>query len=125
MQAASAHVAVVLDKERAIALTNLARYRMASLDRPFDLSDLSKPKRSYGALVAWIWACLVPKDAADFSTPEALAEHITDERVGPLVSALMKAVTAAYDPPEKNGDGSTPKPSPSSSSVSAVASSGA
>lgn len=82
--------------------------------RPFDLRDLSNQRRSYAALVAWVWACLAPEHHTDYPTPESLAPQITAERAGAAMKALGEAVQAAHPSP-KNADGSTPKPLPASS----------
>lgn len=108
---------VQLDRERSIAFTQRARFRMGTLPAPFEFGDLSKPRKAYAALIAWTWACLVPEDAADFPTPEDLAEYIPAEadavrRVG---KALADAINAATAEP-KNASGSTPGPLPASSS---------
>ena len=110
-------VPVELDAPRAIAFTQLACYRMGTLEpRPFTLGDLTDRRRSYAALVAWLWACLTAEHHGVFPSPESLAPHVTNARVGPLMKALRDAVDAAF-PPEKNGDGSTRKPSRASSSA--------
>lgn len=92
-------IAVPLDRERRIAFTQRALCRMSALDAPYDLGDLARPKKSYGALVAWLWACLVPADAADFATPDDLAPHVPLKAAGllPLLQALHAAVAAATD----------------------------
>ena len=91
-------IAVMLDRERRIAFTYRARYRMGGLERPFDLADLGKSKKSFAALVAWLWACLVPGDAHDFATPEDLAPHVpSGEGAAALMEALLAAVRATMD----------------------------
>ena len=87
---------ITLDRERRVAFTQRARYRMGTLDAPFDLRDLTKPKKFYGALVAWLWACLVPADAADFPTPAELADAMPaePERINALVAAFNAALAA-------------------------------
>ena len=92
----AASFAVALDRERRIAFTPRARYRMGTLDAPFSLGGLADPHKSYAALVAWLWACLVPADAADFPTPEDLADHVpmTIEACGPLATTLGAAINA-------------------------------
>lgn len=113
-----------LDQPCSLAFTQLARYRMGTVEpRPFTLHDLSDRRRSYAALVAWLWACLTPEHHAAYPTPEALVPQITPERAAAAMQALGAAVAAAH-PPEKNGDGSTRRPSPASSSGSAARSSG-
>lgn len=89
---------------------------MGSLEKPFEFEDLSKPRKSYAALVAWLWACLVPADAADFPAPEDLAAHVPTEAepCRKLAAALADAVNKGTDS-EKNGNSSTPAPSPASS----------
>ena len=114
-------IAVTLDRERTLSFTNLARYRMATLPQPFELRDLTNRKKSYGALVAWLWACLTEEAHADFPSPEKLAEHITEERAVAAVTALGRAIEEAAP---KNASGSTPGPLPASSSVSPTPSSG-
>lgn len=119
-------VTVNLDRPRRIAFTNLALYRMSTLQRPFELSEITAPGRSFGALVAWAWAMLVPEDASDFPSPENIAAHLPMR--GDARNALLESVVAAINaalPDEKNADGSTRKPSPSSSSGSKPKRSGA
>lgn len=101
-------VAVTLDRERHIAFTQRAIFRMGTLPAPFEFADLQRPRKSYAALVAWLWACLVPDDAADFPTPEDLALHIKPERkvCRELTSQLADAINAGA-PKVKNADSST------------------
>ena len=108
-------IKIVLDKERRIAFTQRTLFRMGSLDKPFEFDDLQKPRKSYAALVAWIWACLVPEDAADFATPEDLSVHIPADRsiCQKLASAFADAVNAGAA--TKNDQSSTPGTSPASS----------
>ena len=108
-------VVVKLDRDRSIAFSQRALFRMGSLGSPFEFSDLQKPRKSYAALVAWIWACLVPTDAADFATPEELAAHVPIDReaCGRLVSALADAINGGVI--TKNGNSSTHGTSPASS----------
>lgn len=77
-------------KVHRIRFDNRARYRMASLERPYDLVDLGKPKKSFGALCAWLWACMYEKNPYD--TPEDLAEHVTPEIVTELGKAIHDAI---------------------------------
>lgn len=107
---------IVLDRERRIAFTQRARYRMGTLDAPFDLRDLTKPKKFYGALVAWLWACLVPADAADFPSPAELADAMPQEqeRINALVVAFNAALAAGTV--EKKTESTTTGPLPESSS---------
>lgn len=84
-------IRVVLgEKTRAIRFDNRARMRMGSLDRPFDVYDLSKPKKSFGALCAWLWACLVDRDGVE--TPEDVADLVTPENQTQLLDALIEAI---------------------------------
>ena len=108
-------VVIKLDRERSIAFSQRALFRMGSLPSPFEFSDLQKPRKSYAALVAWLWACLVPVDAADFATPEDLANHVPIDReaCGRLVSALADAINGGAV--TKNGNSSTPGTLPASS----------
>jgi hypothetical protein len=112
---ANTRVTVQLDRERHIEFSNLARYRMTTLERPFGLEELGDRRKAYGALVAWLWAALVPEDAADFAAPEALVPFVPLARFSELVKALADTVKAATDDAEKNAAGSTPKRSRSSS----------
>jgi len=112
----AAPVTVALDKERRLVFDNRARYRLGTAPTPFSYADLSDKRRAYAALCAWIWACLVPEDARDFASPENVATFIGTENQGAVTDALVKAIEAAAAS-EKNGHGSTPKPSPSSSSA--------
>lgn len=114
MAAPEIAIEVTLDQVRRLEFTGLARYRLGSLERTFDFDDLKDRRRGFAALVAWVWACLVPEDAKAFPTPEALAPHITIANQADVMQALFKAIAAAGEN-EKNGRGSTPKPSPTSS----------
>lgn len=107
---------IQLDRERSIAFTQRALFRMGTLPAPFEFGDLSKPRKSYAALVAWIWACLVPQDAADFPTPEDLANHvpIRGDVCRVIANKLADAINAGTAAP-KNAESSTPLPSPASS----------
>lgn len=107
-------VPVTLDRERRIQFTNRALFRMATLPTPFEFDDLSKPRKSYAALVAWLWACLVPADAADFASPEDLAQHVPVDRArcADLAAKLADAINGGA---EKNAPSSTPSSSPASS----------
>lgn len=107
-------VTVKLDRERTIEFTLAARWRMGQLTVPFALGDLSDRRRAHAAMIAWLWACLVETDAADFPTPESLIEHIKSDAIDPIMDAIGTAVKNARES-EKNGNGSTPKPSRSSS----------
>lgn len=110
-------IAVTLDRERHIAFSQRALFRMGTLPSPFDFDDMQRPRKSYAALVAWLWACLVPADAADFASPEDLAAHVAPERdvCRKLAGALADAVNSGAH--EKKASGSTPGPSPASSSA--------
>lgn len=107
---------VQLDRERSIAFTQRALFRMGTLPAPFEFGDLGKPRKSYAALVAWVWACLVPADAADFPTPEDLAVHVPvkGDVCRALAGQLADAINAGTAEP-KNAASSTPPPSPASS----------
>lgn len=109
---------VSLDRDRHVAFTQRALFRMGTLPAPFEFGDLSKPRKSYAALVAWTWACLVPEDAADFQSPEDLAAHIPakSDVCLKLASTLADAINAGTGEP-KNAGGSTPASSPASSST--------
>lgn len=109
---------VTLDRSRQIAFTQRALFRMGSLATPFEFGDLQKPGKSYAALVAWLWACLVPADATDFPAPEDLAMHVPAKRdvCRQLAIALAEAVNAGTAESEsKNAPGSTHGTSPASS----------
>ena len=112
----AAPVTITLDKPRQIAFTQRALFRMGSLPAPFEFDDLQKPRKSYAALVAWLWACLTPTDAADFPSPEDLAVHVPPERdrCRDLAASLADAINAGTQT-AKNAPSSTPAPLPSSS----------
>jgi hypothetical protein len=107
---------VALDRPRQIAFTNLALFRMGSLPAPFDFEDIDKPRKAYSALVAWLWACLVPSDAKDFVAPGDLAQHVKPRReeMVELASRLADAINGATKA-EKNDQSSTPGTSQPSS----------
>lgn len=99
-------VTVRLDKERIIVYDNRAEFRMGSLDRPFVFADLRVKRRSWAALVAWIWACLSEKDAADFPSPESLATVLRDpEIVTEALNRLVETYLAGNSEETKNGVG--------------------
>ena len=99
-------VKVVIDCERTIVYDERAEFRMGSLERPFTVSDLSNRRRSWAALVAWIWSCLSEEDSADFPSPESLATAMQDEVViGAAFSAFVATYTAAQPPASKNSAG--------------------
>lgn len=95
------HKVVLGDKTRVIRFDNRARMRMGSLDRPFDVYDLSKPKKSFGALCAWLWACLV--DRHGIETPEDVADLVTPENQAGLLDTLIETIKLGLpkDPNEK------------------------
>lgn len=109
-------IPIDLDKPRHITFTHRALFRMGSLPAPFDFEDLSKTRKSYAALIAWLWACLSPADAGDFPAPEDLAVHIAPdrERCAKLASLLADAINDGAAT-AKNVQSSTPATSPSSS----------
>lgn len=111
---------VILDKPRRIRFGNRARVRMASLEKPFDLQDLSRPKKAFGAMAAWLWACLY--EPHDFASPEELSDHITPERQGELLSSLVDCIKLGLpgEAPAKNGSAES-VPSPASNSASPTA----
>lgn len=99
-------IKITLDKERSITYDNRADYRMGSLDRPFTLQDLRNKKRSWAALVAWIWACLDEKDAQDFASPEAVSYFLQDANsVGACFEAFLDTYNAGSVEPPKNAEG--------------------
>lgn len=99
-------VTVRLDKERIIVYDNRAEFRMGSLDRPFVFADLRVKRRSWAALVAWIWACLSEKDAADFPSPESLAGLLREPAtVEEALGKLIETYVAGNSEESKNGVG--------------------
>lgn len=107
---------VVLDKPWRIRFSNRALYRIQTLDKPFDLPDIYKPKRTLAALSQWIWACLDEENP--FETPDQVAEVIDLNRVQEIVAALIQCVQLGQPKKNaKNADSSTPSPSPASSSA--------
>lgn len=109
-------ITVTLDRERQIVFTQRALFRMGSLSAPFEFDDLQKPRKSYAALVAWLWACLSPADAPDFASPEDLSMHVPakGDVCRKLAASLADAINAGATA-EKNGHSSTPGTSPASS----------
>jgi hypothetical protein len=101
-------ITVTLDRKRKFQWSNAARYRVGCLKL--------KPDGSYATLVATLWACLVPDDARDFASPEHLALILPDDRLEEFAELCSRLVDQMKGPEEKNGDGSTPAPSPASSS---------
>lgn len=108
-------VTVELDRPRQISWSQRAQYRLGTLPVCPRAFDFSEPQRSYATLVAYLWAMLSPADSKDFAAPEDLAEHVTAERLPALMTGLTDAINGATKTTEKNGNGSTRKPSRASS----------
>lgn len=104
---------VMLDKPRRIRFSNRALCRHQTLDKPIALAELGKAKRSFAALCQWLWACQIDDDQLE--SPDAVADAIDREKIGELMDALTDALVAESKP--KNEQGSTPSPSPASSSA--------
>lgn len=99
-------VKVEIDQDRTITYDNRAEFRMGSLERPFTVHDLRNKRRSWAALVAWVWACLVDSDAIDFPSPESLAPHLQDKDiVAKAFEAFLETYLAAQPDPAKNAGG--------------------
>jgi len=109
-------ITVVLDKPRRIRFNNRARCRMASLDRPFDVSELGKPKKAFGAMCAWLWACMYEPN--NFASPEDVADTITPERQADVLAGLVDCIKLGLpaDAPAKN-DSAESVHSPASNSA--------
>jgi hypothetical protein len=112
----AAFTAVVLDQPRRIRFSNRARLRMASLDKPFGIEDLSKPKKAFGALCAWLWACMYEADAP--ASPEDVADTLTDANTADAMRALFDCIKLGMPSPQspKNDSGES-APSPASNSA--------
>jgi hypothetical protein len=106
----------VLDRPYRIRFGNRARLRMASLDKPFGIDDLSKPKKAFGALCAWLWACMYEPGAPD--SPESVADVLTDANTNDAMRALFDCIKLGMPSPAspKNESGES-APSPASSSA--------
>lgn len=100
-------VTVTLDRERTLVYDKRAEYRMGTLDRPFVIQDLNRTRRSFAALVAWVWACLSEKDALSFPSPEILASLIDESNVDVIFAGFVETWTAAQsvDPGDKAKNG--------------------
>lgn len=97
---------VIDGQERTITYDNRAEFRMGSLDRPFSVADLRARRRSWAALVAWVWACLSESDAVDFPSPEALAPHLRrDDAVDLASKAFIETYLSAIPPNSKKAEG--------------------
>lgn len=108
---------VLLDEIRPIRFDTLAEYKMGSLDRPFSVTDLNKPKKRKAALIAWVWACLY--EPHPFEDPEQLAKIITAEMVLTLFPQVVECITMGLPngkKDEKNGSAES-APSPASNSA--------
>lgn len=106
---------VVLDRPWRIRFSNRALYRIQTLDRPLDLTDVFKPKRTMAALSQWLWACMDEENP--FDTPEKVADVIDVRRINEIVEALVQCVNLGQPKKDaKNVVSSTPSPSPASSS---------
>lgn len=99
-------VTVMLDAERTIRYDNRAEFRMGSLERPFSVLDLRNKRRSWAALVAWVWACLSERDAVDFASPEAMAAVMRDEKVvDAAFTGFIETYSAAVPSASKKAEG--------------------
>jgi hypothetical protein len=94
-------VEVVLDKPRSLCFNNRAEYRMQTLERPFLIPDLMNKKHSFAALVAWVWASLVEKDARDFKSPEDLALVMSEHNLDAAFNAFIVTWESATPVEEK------------------------
>lgn len=110
---------VLLDRPWRIRYSNRTIYRIQTLDRPLDLSDIANPMRSLAALSQWLWACL--DEPNPFESPEQVAEVIDLDRSTEITQALMDCVkmadtkTGNAKKDEKKDDSLTSSPSPTSS----------
>lgn len=86
-------VVVQLDKPRVIRWSYGAQARLGSLPRPPEFTDLTRPRKSFYALAAFLWAAMT--DRAAFEGPEDVAEVLTPDRVPGALKSLADAVTQA------------------------------
>jgi hypothetical protein len=94
-----------------------ALYNHGSLPHPLALSLIADDEaHSFAALCQWLWACI--DEPHKFGTPADLADAIKRDEVNDAVKALAQAIKIGRPPEEdrKNANGSTPSPSPASSS---------
>lgn len=107
---------VKLDEPRPIRWTFGAQARLGSLARPPELSDLARPRKSYSALCAFVWASLVQKNHP-FESPEDVAEFITTvDQKDAATSAFLDAFKAGNSSAAKKASA---EPAPSHASNSA------
>lgn len=92
-------VIVKLDKERKIAFSNEAFFRIQKEGVSFE--DLADPKKVYAATLSFIWAMLVGPH--HFKNPEALAKHVDVTDFEDALKAVGDAVNATFT--EKKSDG--------------------
>ncbi len=88
-----APVMVQLDRLRPLRWSYGAQARLGSLPRPPEFADLTRPRKSFYALAAFLWAALVERGA--FEGPEDLAECLTPATMPGALKALADAITQA------------------------------
>ncbi len=98
--------------------------KLAGRDRTFSWGNSAiyrygcitlRPKGGYATVVAMLWASLVPKDAIDYPSPEHFAEVVPMDQAAELYEQVIGEILPDKEDIEKNGGGSTPRPTPSSS----------
>lgn len=114
---ASLTVEIELDGKRLITYDKQAVYKIGTLKRPSTVQDLLNNEKSFSALVQWLWACMSPKDAVQFTEPETLVPLINEDNISTLFAAFYKSYKATLAPEDKSPlpSGSPTGPLPSSS----------
>ena len=94
-------VIVQLSHPYALRWSYGAQARLGSLPRPPVFADLSRPRKSFYALSAYLWASMVDRNV--FEGPEDVAEELTQDRLSGALKALVDAVTQSM-PADKESD---------------------
>lgn len=75
-----------------------AKYRLQSIGKNIDISELYNKRRGFVTTANWAWACAVD---CPFESAEELAEAVRTGQAGPLVVAVMDCIRAAIPSAEK------------------------
>jgi len=108
---------------RKLAWNKTAEYNLGTLPRPPAMHDMLDDRKAASAFIGILWAAIQNGD--DLPNPQAVAEALPDdsEALAEIKRQFWKMFPKGDDP--KKADGSTPAPSPASSSDTPMESSGA
>lgn len=114
-------ITIKLDRAREVRWTNRAAARNASLTRPVQFLDLTKPNRRLYAVCAIIWATLVDS-SHEFESPEDLAEFFaTETQQLDALDAIKRMVDEAFPQKKSGGKKNTSDAGPAPSSTAGLA----